>query len=82
MAIQKLGIKCLKVGKSGATLSGCNTTEMEIIEHYRKVYMKFVATYVQFAENNIWTIACSTHSYACYDTMYNVEEQRVPMMTG
>jgi hypothetical protein len=34
------------------------------------------------AGHSIWTIACCQHSYACYDNFYNVDEQRVPPLTG
>lgn len=37
---------------------------------------------MQFSKNNIWSIACSNHVYACLDNFYDVNEQRVPGNIG
>jgi len=61
-----LGVGCLKNGISGQTLNSCNTTEIAFIEQYRSFYFE---TLLKFAAANpqlsIWSIACSTHVYAC-----------------
>lgn len=31
---------------------------------------------------SVWTIACSQHVYAFFDSFYDVPEQRIPAKTG
>ena len=65
-----LNIHCLRNGKSGVTLSNCNTSQMQYIESYRSHYKevlnkgvlnKFMAVN---QELSIWSIVCSSHVYA------------------
>lgn len=55
---------------------------MSAIETYRKQYLDFVYNFMQFSYNSIWTVSCSAHVYAVYETLYNANEQRVPESTG
>ncbi len=50
----------------GKTLKDCNSTEMSVIESYRRQYLAFVNIFMQFSKNSVWTISCCEHSYACY----------------
>lgn len=67
-----LDIDCLKDGKSGKSLADCNTSEISNIEVYRRLYLNFLSQFVQFSKNGVWTISCSTHVYAVYNSFYDV----------
>lgn len=82
VGLETLGFKCLKNTPTGKTLSNCSSNELELIEAYRKEYYDFINFYMQFSKNNVWTISCCSHSYACYGERYDVPEQRVPGVTG
>lgn len=77
-----LEVTCLKAGKSGQTLSSCTANEHKQIELYRTQYKGFIGQFLQFSKNNIWSIGCANHVYACLNDFYDVNAQRVPANIG
>ena len=77
-------MKCMKntSPSKGKTLKDCNSTEISVIESYRRQYLAFINIFMQFAKNSVWTISCCEHSYACYKYRYDVPELRAPANGG
>jgi hypothetical protein len=82
VGLEGIGISCLKSSKTGKTLANCNATELEYIEAYRSQFLSFTADFMQFSKNSVWSISCSSHSFACYGNRYNVPEIKVPGGSG
>lgn len=76
-------IQCLKNGTSGMTLSGCSKDEMSYIEQYRTSYKALLADFADVnQELSIWSIACSNHVYAYFNSFYDSPKQKVPAESG
>lgn len=59
----------------------CPEDSLNVIQNYRNEYMKIVAQ-LSSQNHSIWTIACCSHSYACYGDYFNNQSQKVPQTTG
>jgi O-palmitoleoyl-L-serine hydrolase len=76
-------LDCLKDGVSGFTLSGCNASELALIEQYRSNYKKTLNNFLEAnQELSVWSIACSNHVYAFEDVFYDNPHERIPAQTG
>jgi hypothetical protein len=64
-------------------LSGCNASELALIEQYRRSYKKTLNNFIEVnQELSVWSIACSNHVYAFEDAFYDNPHERIPAQTG